>query len=133
MICNGSPPFCSFAHKIIKIHFFMNEKSRNHSNFLSRSFPPSSYFSKATLFLLFPFCLGLLEGGQSWQTHLEVVPCLWLWFRELKIYYLYAILNSLRENKWKILSRTTFASIWWGMVCNGKLILAKAFREFLSA
>lgn len=100
LICNASLPFYSFAHKIIKVHFFMNEKSRNHSNFLLRSFPSSNYYWKATtLFLLFPFYLGLLEGDQSWQTHLEVFPCLWIWSRELRICYLYPLLNSLREKQ----------------------------------
>lgn len=70
LICNAFLPFYSFAKTIIKIHFFMNE-IRNHSNLLSRSFPPWSYYLKATLLLLFPFCLFCWKvarvGNPTWK------------------------------------------------------------------
>lgn len=127
LICSASLLFYSFAHKISKIHFFMSEKGRNHSNFLKKFF--IKLFFESHLVFAFFFYLGLLEGGQAWQTHLEVFPCLWLWPGKLKICYLHPILNSLRENKLKILSRTIFACFWWGMVRNKKVTLTAAFRE----
>lgn len=89
-----------------------------------------SYFLESHFVFAFSFQLGLFEDCQTWQVHLKGFPVALALDRGAKDLLLLTHPKFFERNKWKILSRTVFAFIWWGMVCNEKVVLAEAFKEF---